>query len=54
MAWYFYEAQRSGPLPKFDGDLPFHDPATGSMTVSSPAAPSCRSCKGRRARSGQR
>lgn len=29
MAWYFYEAQRSGPLPKFDGDLPFHDPATG-------------------------
>ncbi|MEJ2694283.1 MAG: glycoside hydrolase family 9 protein, partial [Candidatus Thiodiazotropha sp.] len=29
MAWYFYEAQRSGPLPKFDGDLPFVDPASG-------------------------
>ncbi|MDX2168909.1 MAG: glycoside hydrolase family 9 protein, partial [Deltaproteobacteria bacterium] len=29
-AWYFYEAQRSGPLPRFDGDLPFFDPATGA------------------------
>lgn len=28
-AWYFYEAQRSGPLPKHDGDLPFIDPRTG-------------------------
>lgn len=28
-AWYFYEAQRSGPLPRFDGDLPFYDPRTG-------------------------
>ncbi|MBI5557197.1 MAG: glycoside hydrolase family 9 protein [Deltaproteobacteria bacterium] len=28
-AWYFYEAQRSGPLPQFDGDLPFYDPRTG-------------------------
>ncbi|MDH5300412.1 MAG: glycoside hydrolase family 9 protein [Gammaproteobacteria bacterium] len=29
MAWYFYEAQRSGPLPKFNGDLPLTDPRTG-------------------------
>jgi endoglucanase len=29
-AWYFYEAQRSGPLPKADYDMPFHDPATGA------------------------
>ncbi len=29
MGWYFYEAQRSGPLPKADGDLPFSDPRTG-------------------------
>ncbi|NIR98037.1 MAG: glycoside hydrolase family 9 [Gammaproteobacteria bacterium] len=29
MGWYFYEAQRSGPLPEFDGDLPFYDPRTG-------------------------
>lgn len=31
MAWYFYEAQRSGPLPKVDGDLPFFDPRTGEL-----------------------
>ena len=31
MAWYFYEAQRSGPLPKFDGDLPFYDPSSGQQ-----------------------
>ena len=29
MSWYYYEAQRSGKLPKFDGDLPFYDPRTG-------------------------
>lgn len=29
MSWYFYEAQRSGPLPRHDGDLPFTDPRTG-------------------------
>lgn len=29
MTWYFYEAQRSGFLPRVDGDLPFTDPATG-------------------------
>ncbi len=30
-AWYFYEAQRSGPLPKHDGDLPFIHPRTGQQ-----------------------
>lgn len=30
-AWSFLEAQRSGPLPRFDGDLPFFDPATGAQ-----------------------
>lgn len=30
MAWVFFEAQRSGPLPRFDGDLPFFDPAAGA------------------------
>ncbi len=29
-SWYFLEAQRSGPLPRFDGDLPFFDPANGT------------------------
>ena len=28
-AWFFYEAQRSGPLPRFDGDLAFVDPRSG-------------------------
>jgi endoglucanase len=31
MAWSFYDAQRSGPLPQFDGDLAFTDPSTGEL-----------------------
>ncbi|MDH3326943.1 MAG: glycoside hydrolase family 9 protein, partial [Gammaproteobacteria bacterium] len=30
MSWLFYEAQRSGPLPQYNGDLVFFDPRTGN------------------------